>query len=100
MRQRRRLLETSSKAIGANSMMPWYWLPDMSTKTSPQLSNDLDAKYVVALEDYLRQRDESCLHRAYELGRRSVGEGRSILEMIELHQKASLQFVSQSASSA
>src|SRR5215472_6739929 len=98
MRQRKRLLEASSKAIGAKSMMLWYWLPDMSTKTSPRLSNDLDAKYVVALEDYLRQRDESCLHRAYELGRRSVGEGRSILDMIELHQKATLQSVSKCGS--
>jgi signal transduction histidine kinase len=81
-------------------MMGWYWLPDMSTKASPRLSSDLEGMYVAALQDYLRQRDESCLHRAYELGRRSVREGRSILEMIELHQKASLQFVSQSASSA
>jgi signal transduction histidine kinase len=72
----------------------------MSTKASPQLSNELDAKYVVALEDYLRQRDESCLHRAYELGRAAVGEGRSILEMIEVHQKATLQFVSRSGTSA
>ena len=60
-------------------MMPWFWLLDMSTKASPRLSNDLDALYVVALEDYLRQRDESCLHRAYELGRTAVREGRSIL---------------------
>jgi signal transduction histidine kinase len=81
-------------------MMPWYWLLDMSTKASPQLSNALEARYVVALEDYLRQRDESCLHRAYELGRSAVREGRSILEMIELHQKASLQAVSRSKSSA
>jgi signal transduction histidine kinase len=72
----------------------------MSTKASPQLSNDLQAKYVVALEDYLRQRDESCLHRAYELGRSAVREGRSILEMIDLHQKATLQAVSRSTSSA
>src|SRR5215472_974142 len=80
--------------------MPWYWLLDMSTKASPQLSNDLEAKYIVALEDYLRQRDESCLHRAYELGRSAVREGRSILEMIHLHQKATLQAVSRSKSSA
>jgi signal transduction histidine kinase len=70
----------------------------MSTKASPQLSNDLEAKYVVALEDYLRQRDESCLHRAYELGRSAVREGRSILEMIDLHQRATLQAVSRAES--
>lgn len=81
-------------------MMPWYWSLDMSTKASPRLSNDLDEKYILALEDYLRKRDESCLHRAYELGRSAVGEGRSILEMIDLHQKATLQSVSRSGVSA
>lgn len=50
--------------------------------------------YTIALQDYLRQRDESCLHRAYELGRSAVREGRSILEMIELHQKAALESAS------
>jgi len=54
--------------------------------------------YVVALEAYLEQLDESCLHRAYELGRRAVCEGRSILEMIELHQKAALAFTLRTAS--
>jgi signal transduction histidine kinase len=81
-------------------MMRWYWLLDMSTKASPRLSNELDAMYVVALDDYLRLRDEGCLHRAYELGRRAVREGRSILEMIELHQQATLQLVSRSNSPA
>ena len=79
-------------------MMGSYWLPDMSTKATPRLSNDLEAMYVAALQDYLRQQDESCLHRAYELGRRAVREGRSILEMIELHQNASLSFLVRSAS--
>jgi signal transduction histidine kinase len=71
-------------------MTGWYWLVDMSTKASPRLSNenDLEAMYVAALDDYLRQQDESCLHRAYELGRSAVREGRSILEMLELHQQA------------
>jgi signal transduction histidine kinase len=41
--------------------------------------------YAAALEEYLRQPDEPCLHRAYELGRGAVREGRSILEMIELN---------------
>ena len=56
--------------------------------------------YALALEDYLRQNDEGCLHRSYELGRRAVREDRSILEMIELHQKATLRFVSRSDSPA
>src|SRR5215471_6533044 len=79
-------------------MMAWSWLVDMSTKASPRLSNELEAMYVAALEDYLREHDESCLHRAYELGRRAVGEGRSILEMLELHGQTSLSFLSKSPS--
>lgn len=77
-----------------------YWFLDMSTKPSPRISNDLSALYAAALEDYLRQDDESCLHRSYELGRRAVREGRSILEMIELHQRAALPFASRSGSPA
>jgi len=72
----------------------------MSTKAIPQLSSDLEAMYVAALQDYLRQNDESCLHRAYELGRRAVRESRPLLEMIELHQKTLLSFLSRSASLA
>jgi signal transduction histidine kinase len=72
----------------------------MSTKASPRLSNDLEAMYVAALQDYLRQNDESCLHRAYELGRRAVRENRSLLEMIELHQRAFLGFLARSVSLA
>ncbi|HWZ43320.1 MAG TPA: ATP-binding protein [Candidatus Saccharimonadales bacterium] len=60
----------------------------MSTKMNPLPRADLDEMYASALEDYFRQADERCLHRAYELGRQAVREGRSILEMIELNRKA------------
>jgi signal transduction histidine kinase len=70
----------------------------MSTKAIARLSGELEGMYVAALEAYLEQQDESCLHRAYELGRRAVCEGRSILEMIELHQGAALAFTLRSAS--
>src|SRR5260370_17341792 len=70
----------------------------MSTKASPGLSSDLDGMYAAGLQDSPHQHDESCLLRAYELGRRAVREGRSILEMIALHQKTSSQLVSRSAS--
>lgn len=72
----------------------------MSTKPSPRFTNDLDGMYAAALQDYLQQRDESCLHRAYELGRRAVREGTSILEMIELHRRVTLHCASRSATSA
>jgi len=54
--------------------------------------------YVAALEAYLEQLDESCLHRAYELGRRAVCEGRSLLEMIEMHHGAAVAFAFRSSS--
>jgi signal transduction histidine kinase len=50
--------------------------------------------YAAALQDYLRLGDEDCLHRAYELGRRAVREGRSMLQMIELHQDVLCQALS------
>lgn len=55
---------------------------------NPAPSADLDEIYAGALENYLRQADERCLHQAYELGWQAVREGRSILEMIELNRKA------------
>ncbi len=75
-----------------------YWWSDMSTKTSPRIGSDLEVMYAAALQDYLRQGDESCLHRSYELGRRAIREGKSILEMIEMHQRACLLFLSISGS--
>jgi len=54
--------------------------------------------YVAALEAYLERLDEGCLHRAYELGRRAVSEGRSLLEMIELHHGAAVALALRSTS--
>src|SRR5215469_5151162 len=72
----------------------------MSTKANPSVSSELERMYVAALKTYLERLDESCLHRAYELGRRAVREGRSILEMIELHRGAAVSLALQSASLA
>ena len=70
----------------------------MSAKTSPLSRTDLDEMYAAVLEDYLRHGGEPCLHRAYEMGRGAVGEGRSILEMIELHSRSLARVLSQSRS--
>lgn len=56
--------------------------------------------YATALAEYLRQRDEACLHRAYELGRGAVREGRSLLEMIELNYRTLSRILPASASAA
>jgi signal transduction histidine kinase len=49
--------------------------------------------YAGALTAYLRLGNEDCLHRGYELGRRAILEGRSILQMIELHHRVAAQIL-------
>lgn len=49
---------------------------------------ELEQRYAAALEDYLERGGEAGLQRGYELGRQALGEGRGILEMVELHHRA------------
>ncbi len=44
--------------------------------------------YAAALRNYLVDPGESELHRAYELGRRAMGDGLGLIELIALHQEA------------
>ncbi len=50
--------------------------------------SELQEGYAAALEDFLERGDEISLQRGYELGRRALGEGWGILEMVELHHRA------------
>jgi signal transduction histidine kinase len=72
----------------------------MSIKTNQGPDDNFDEMYAAALSEYLREADEHCLHRAYELGRNAVREGRSILEMIELNGRALTRILSVPASAA
>lgn len=47
----------------------------------------LQVNYERALQTYLREGGESSLKQAYELGRRALGEGKGILDMISVHQQ-------------
>lgn len=47
----------------------------------------LQVDYERALQTYLREGGESSLKQAYELGRRSLGQGKGILDMIAVHQQ-------------
>lgn len=47
----------------------------------------LQVNYERALQTYLREGGESSLKQAYELGRRALGEGKGILDMIAVHQQ-------------
>jgi hypothetical protein len=46
--------------------------------------------YRAAFLRYLPRRDEAALHSAYELGRRAVADGVSLLELIRIHHEVLL----------
>ena len=48
----------------------------------------LKARYTTALRDYLGDPGEPALHHAYELGRRAIGDGLGVIDVIALHQEA------------
>src|SRR5256885_1535298 len=48
----------------------------------------LKARYAAALRKYLGNRSEAELQRAYEIGRRAMGEGSGVIDFISLHQEA------------
>lgn len=55
-------------------------------------------EYEVALRRYLKRGGEDGLHRAYELGRRGLGEGRGVLGMVALHHQAMIEVATKSES--
>jgi signal transduction histidine kinase len=57
-------------------------------------SDDLGREYSTALQRYLTRGGEAALARAYELGRRGLGEGRGVLSMVALHHEAMLKLLS------
>lgn len=48
-------------------------------------SGELREEYRRALERYLTQADEAALRSAYELGRKSLADGRSLMELATIH---------------
>ena len=54
------------------------------TTSTPTLAKE----YSAALQDFLAGSGEPALHRAYELGRRVIADGLSLLELVSLHHQA------------
>jgi len=52
------------------------------------VAEDLALEYASILKAYLTKNDESCLQRAYELGRLALSENVGLLQMTELHNSA------------
>ena len=46
--------------------------------------------YRAAFLRYLPRRDEAALHSAYELGRRAIADGVSLLELVRIHHEVLL----------
>jgi hypothetical protein len=52
--------------------------------------------YRAAFLRYLPRRDEAALHSAYELGRRAVADGVSLLELVRIHHEVLLDVLTDS----
>jgi hypothetical protein len=52
---------------------------------------DLSRNYRTAFLRYLPRRDEAPLHEGYELGRRAVADGVSMLELAQVHHEVFLE---------
>jgi signal transduction histidine kinase len=57
-------------------------------KEKSPASSDLAQEYRSALEECIARADEASLGRAYELGRRALAEGKSLMEMVCIHHEA------------
>lgn len=66
----------------------------MRTNRNSLSRTSLEQLYFAALLDYLRREQEASLHRAYQLGRQAVSQGRPLIEMIELHHHALFEALS------
>jgi signal transduction histidine kinase len=56
-------------------------------------SDDFGREYSAALQRYLMHGGEAALARAYELGRRGLGEGLGVLSMVALHHEAMVKLM-------
>jgi hypothetical protein len=54
--------------------------------------------YLSGLQDYLGERSESALHRAYELGREAIGRGFTVLSLAAIHHESQASALAGAAS--
>src|SRR5437879_4666722 len=64
----------------------------------PELA--LEDRYFSVLEEHLQGASESTLRRAYDLGRKALSDGRSLLEMATLHHIALVRILARPDSSS
>ncbi len=62
-----------------------------ATKLRRKRESRFEDRYRSALSDYAARGGEEALGRAYELGRKAVGEGKSLIEIASLHHQTLLE---------
>ena len=55
--------------------------------------DDITRDYRTAMLRYLPRSDEAALHSGYELGRRAVVDGVSLLELVEVHHRVLIEIL-------
>ena len=71
--------------------MLWSWWCGTSMERTLLQRDKLAGEYRDALRRYIRRGGEATLHRAYEIGRRGLGEGVGVLDMVALHHAAIIE---------
>jgi len=65
----------------------------MGSRRKPKSLPSFKDLYASLLLDYAKEESESTLGQAYELGRRALTEGKSLLEMVSIHHEALQEIV-------
>jgi Phosphoserine phosphatase RsbU, N-terminal domain len=60
----------------------------VATRRKRKTSSSLEVSYAFFLNEYAEDGSEAVLPKAYELGRRALAEGKSLLEMRSIHHQA------------
>ena len=81
-------------------MTRWCSLHAIAMATVKLSLSELEREYRAALQEYLLQGEEGSLHKGYELGRMALALGKGVLDMIALHDRASVDLLFQSSAPA
>jgi len=60
----------------------------MTTRRTTEAETSLAEDYRSALSEYAARSGEAALRRAYELGRKAMTEGKSLVEIVTIHHEA------------
>ena len=66
----------------------------VATKPKRKPNRTFEEQYRSAFSEFLKHGGESALRQAYELGRRSIEGGKSLIEIASLYQEALLELTS------